>query len=368
MSGEIDPRRVAGYHFRARDYSLVDPAFRWVICPALIRFVPRTVAPNLITLVGNMISFAVFAFLLGLSRSSPEWLQAHPWLFLVPAAGIFAYATLDSLDGFQARRIGASGPLGDFIDHWFDAFAAFMIPVGILVSAYRASGVQVLVMTAACVWFYWATIWARKASGVLTLVGNVDAIVFAAGVHLVTAIAGTGIWQRTIQGIPLGDLLFGGILGFFGAMTAWLMLSNRGRRRDFLGVSASLLLVALWAWCAQGQGAVGLVGHPVVPVLMGLIGVRHTGNLLRNDLAGTRERVAEPALFGTQGMLLLSPFLSPRAARADVQIALATALAVAVAVSLVLQFRETTQALARVLGVRVFTVAPAEPAKVPEES
>ena len=45
------------------------------------------------------------------------------WTFFYSAFAIFAYQTLDSLDGIHARNINASSPLGQLFDHGIDAFA-----------------------------------------------------------------------------------------------------------------------------------------------------------------------------------------------------------------------------------------------------
>lgn len=37
------------------------------------------------------------------------------------AFGLWAYSSLDAIDGKQARRTGTSGPLGEFFDHGCDA-------------------------------------------------------------------------------------------------------------------------------------------------------------------------------------------------------------------------------------------------------
>ncbi|MBP5977864.1 CDP-alcohol phosphatidyltransferase family protein, partial [Brasilonema sp. CT11] len=39
------------------------------------------------------------------------------WIYLFSAACLFFYQTMDNLDGRQARRTGASSPLGQLFDH-----------------------------------------------------------------------------------------------------------------------------------------------------------------------------------------------------------------------------------------------------------
>ena len=55
----------------------------------------------------------------------PSLSGRYPNIFyLIAAVGIFAYQTLDNLDGQQARKIGACSPLGQLIDHGLDSFTA----------------------------------------------------------------------------------------------------------------------------------------------------------------------------------------------------------------------------------------------------
>jgi ethanolaminephosphotransferase len=45
------------------------------------------------------------------------------WTYLLVAFGIFAFQTLDAIDGKQARRTGSSSPLGQLVDHGCDAIS-----------------------------------------------------------------------------------------------------------------------------------------------------------------------------------------------------------------------------------------------------
>ncbi len=44
-----------------------------------------------------------------------------PWVYFVCTGGLFAYQTLDNIDGKQARRTRSSSPLGELFDHVSDA-------------------------------------------------------------------------------------------------------------------------------------------------------------------------------------------------------------------------------------------------------
>ena len=48
------------------------------------------------------------------------------FLIFIFAIGLFVYNTLDNMDGKQARKIGASSPLGLIMDHGCDSMNTFI--------------------------------------------------------------------------------------------------------------------------------------------------------------------------------------------------------------------------------------------------
>lgn len=49
--------------------------------------------------------------------------QAPRWAFFLCGVGLFAYQSLDAIDGKQARRTGTSSPLGELFDHGCDSIS-----------------------------------------------------------------------------------------------------------------------------------------------------------------------------------------------------------------------------------------------------
>jgi phosphatidylglycerophosphate synthase len=95
-----------GYKYSCVDDSILGPLMQpwWNY---VVELVPRTVAPNAITLVGFMAVVVAFEF--------------FPDNYLLLALATFVYQTLDAIDGKQARRTGSSSPLGELFDHGCDA-------------------------------------------------------------------------------------------------------------------------------------------------------------------------------------------------------------------------------------------------------
>ncbi len=106
---------MRAYQYRCNDYSLLTPPFkRWIITP-LIRFIPWAIPANIITFISNGIVYGTLFLAL-----NPQVLGSATPLFI--AAGLMLYLIGDHLDGMQAKRTGTGSALGEFCDHYLDAF------------------------------------------------------------------------------------------------------------------------------------------------------------------------------------------------------------------------------------------------------
>lgn len=71
--------------------------------------------PNLITMVGFTQLIICFCMTVYYSPTLTETLP--PWLLFVNGCALWLRQCLDAMDGKQARRTGASTPVGEFFDH-----------------------------------------------------------------------------------------------------------------------------------------------------------------------------------------------------------------------------------------------------------
>ena len=117
------------YKYRGGDNSV---AYKYVLSPMaqylVDNFTPTWIAPNMITSIGlcfNIMSVVVTLIV------DPTLTNAPNWLPFLTAACFFIYQTLDNMDGKQARKIGASSPLGLLFDHGCDALCAGMTAVSL---------------------------------------------------------------------------------------------------------------------------------------------------------------------------------------------------------------------------------------------
>ena len=109
---------IRNYKYNGTDKSILRRYFvKPYILDKIINYIPKRLAPNLITLTGfffmtfNLIFQIVFdPNLLGDRRVS-----------IVSLVCLFLYYTLDNLDGMQARKTLSSSPLGQMFDHTIDS-------------------------------------------------------------------------------------------------------------------------------------------------------------------------------------------------------------------------------------------------------
>lgn len=132
---------------------------------------PLWVAPNLITFVGWLLIIFSYANML---RYDYTFQQDIPqWCFLLTAGCVWAYSTLDAIDGKQARRTKSSSPLGQLFDHGCDSFstAFFILAVG---QALKLQGLEIFILFVASYVVFWTATWTEYNTGILrTNVGQI---------------------------------------------------------------------------------------------------------------------------------------------------------------------------------------------------
>lgn len=119
-----EKENLSEWSYRVEDHSIVskifDPFWNW-----LVKLVPETVAPNILSLAGLLC--ILYAF-----HISYNYVSDYPNLVSISVLILtFVYMNLDSIDGKHARRTRNSSPLGELFDHSCDnigtAFAALTL-------------------------------------------------------------------------------------------------------------------------------------------------------------------------------------------------------------------------------------------------
>ncbi|BEI80465.1 hypothetical protein CcaverHIS002_0109940 [Cutaneotrichosporon cavernicola] len=190
--------RITPAQFEGLDkykYSSVDKSIlsRRVLTPWwnwLITLFPYTLGPNAITFLGlcfvfgNVLTLAYFDIEYE-GKDLPQWVYAS-WAF-----GLFAYQSMDAIDGKQARRLNMGSALGEMFDHGCDAINTSLE----VVLACHALGLNrswwTVASEVASLLNFYASTWEEYHTGTLYLSafsGPVEGIVMIIVIYIITAV------------------------------------------------------------------------------------------------------------------------------------------------------------------------------------
>lgn len=339
------------YKYSGTDKSLVSkyilgPYWNW-----LVELFPKSVAPNTITLSGLLLVFVNFATLAyvdpGLECATQLKLDgaahtralhaafpsdakllpiaplfanfgipaaaakvdfaptAHaagrclpPWVFYTWALCLFAYQSLDSIDGKQARRTGMAGPLGELFDHGCDAINTTLECVLCCAALNLGRSVWAPASLVATLANFYLTTWEEFHTGTLFLSafsGPVEGILMIVAIYALTgAVGGPIFWDRGILNVtglakidvvadklarfnlPLNDTflvfalfgLLGNIAGSYGNVVQARKARKQSTLTPLLGLAPLLLQIgANIAWIRANSAYILVDPRALLPFL-----------------------------------------------------------------------------------------------------
>ncbi|XP_037820392.1 ethanolaminephosphotransferase 1 [Lucilia sericata] len=205
--------------FEKYKYSSIDTSYLsvYVMHPfwnKCVEFLPRWLAPNILTFVGflmTVINFLLLAYYDWNFDSANQPVNPVPgWVWSVEALNILLYYNLDGMDGKQARRTGTSGPLGELFDHGLDSYSAVLIPI-YMFSLFGSEDLPPIRMFFV-IWnvflnFYLTHV-EKYNTGVMFLPWGYDFTMWGVSLTLfLTTILGPGIWRyRTFFNLSMANL------------------------------------------------------------------------------------------------------------------------------------------------------------------
>ena len=185
------------YQYSGGDSS---PVYKYFLSPlaqfCVDTFMPRTVAPNLVTLFGLIASCTALICTL---YFDPQLEGKGPrWVYLLTGVCVFTYQTFDNMDGKQARRTGSSSALGMLFDHGCDAINAGLmcIPMGAVVATGWSTKIYMCIFSS-FVPFYFQT-WEEYYLGSMVLPpfnGPSEGLLMAAGLCVISFFNGPEFFQ-----------------------------------------------------------------------------------------------------------------------------------------------------------------------------
>jgi len=190
---------IKHYVYQGGDTSFT---YKYILSPfaqfCVDTFVPIWVAPNVVTLSGLLIT--IFVSLLTVVYNPNLTTDCPRWLCFIYAISIFAYQTLDNMDGKQARRTQSSSALGMLFDHSCDVINTVVI--GYLMASAIGTGwtlYSFLGHVAGYIPFFFQT-WEEFHLGSLVLPvfnGPSEGLLMSVAVCLVSAILGPSWWHES---------------------------------------------------------------------------------------------------------------------------------------------------------------------------
>jgi len=164
----------------------------------LTTFLPLWMAPNLVTLLGWFHMIFLWSLITSYAPTAPDW-HTPCWVLLLAAWCLMVYQTMDAMDGKQARRTGASSPLGQLFDHGCDATTVFLVIHSVTsVAGLSGSPFQIVVVMMGIFTFFIAQ-WQEYHLHVLPHAvgpfGVTEQQLMAVGIFVVSGVLGPSMWH-----------------------------------------------------------------------------------------------------------------------------------------------------------------------------
>lgn len=165
----------------------------------LIRRIPETISPNVLTLCGYVMMMTSLLLTMVLD---PYLNDAPKYLPLANFFLMFAYFTFDNLDGMQARKTNSASPLGQLLDHGVDSCCALATSIALSSSlGFGLSRSFVALMLAVMTQFYLVGL-EEKFTGNFVLgriSGASEGVCFVLVLHLVSFVCGKDLFQHMLS-------------------------------------------------------------------------------------------------------------------------------------------------------------------------
>jgi phosphatidylglycerophosphate synthase len=250
------------YSYQNAQESILLPFYRRFVWEPLLDALPRALSPNAITLISTLCCGGSFL----LAATGPD----DPLAMVVAAVLVFAYLTLDNIDGAHARRTARSSRLGEFLDHWLDTFNNGFVVLGACAAAGLPPLVTLGVLAAATLAFL-AVQLELQTTGVFRMgrIGDIEGNTVVCLLYLLLAVTGPGILQSApVPGLPVAAIWLG--VGVSGQAVMTLVSAIRRaeqNRMDLLPCALLFLLLYVWAWAGDLAPAFYLaIGFFVNPI------------------------------------------------------------------------------------------------------
>ena len=241
------------YVYQSAQESILRPYYqRWLWDP-MLSVMPRRISPNALTGISTLCCAGSFVLAATASSSSPAMVAA--------SLGVFAYLSLDNMDGAHARNTGQSSRLGEFLDHWLDTLNNGFVILGACLAVGLSPFFTLLVLSTGTLAFF-AVQLELQHTGVFRMgrVADIEGNTAVSGLYLLIAALGPGFFELTpMSGGPsLAVLLGSGVMG----QALWTFASALWRlqvgRKDTLPLVLYLTALIVWGVLPESDSMTGV--------------------------------------------------------------------------------------------------------------
>lgn len=237
------------YAYQSSQDSILRPYYqRWLWNP-LLEIIPASWSPNSLTLLSTLCC--------GISFLLASFFNSSTLAMLVAAVLVFAYVSLDNMDGAHARRTEQSSRLGEFLDHWLDTLNNGFVTLGACLAVGLGPLMTLLVFSAATLAFFGVQLELRY-TGVFRMgrIADIEGNTAVSGLYILVALFGHSFfsWEIVSEGPTLATLIGLGVMGqalMTLATAAWRL---KDHIQDFFPILLGTGI--LIAWMIQGSFSV----------------------------------------------------------------------------------------------------------------
>jgi phosphatidylglycerophosphate synthase len=288
---------IPEYKYQIKDYSIITPPFKEYIVKPMIRFVPWWIPANIITILSNLCMYiALIIAVYGKSGQKSSYFLA--------ALLIFMYALGDHLDGMQAKRTKTSSALGEFFDHYLDAFNTGVLLMisfalyGITNPYLVAFFLSVNYLAHASVFYeQFKTKWL-----IFEKIGSLEAVLISSGLLLLNCIGPVNAFllSAPIFHLKIIELIF--IVSTIGTIITFIKTLIRAGITEIKFYAFCISLIITTCLCVVYFSWINFSW------IITLSGAFYIGNLMRGHLADGKERLPD---FVIPALLLLAVLIQP---------------------------------------------------------
>ncbi|KAK9876621.1 hypothetical protein WA026_013998 [Henosepilachna vigintioctopunctata] len=323
LLSDIQLKRLGEHQYSCSSCSILDkflqPYWNW-----LVLRVPLWLAPNLITILGLILNIVTALILVWYSPNAKD--GAPRWACALCGIGLFAYQSLDAIDGKQARRTGTASPLGELFDHGCDSISTVFVALSACIAVQLGNQPGWMFFQCFCaITLFYCAHWQTYVSGTLRF-GKVDVTEAQFTIMLILAIStifGPEVWATKVAGFSfrwMHVMCCFFYLGYFQVFLKFLETMARGgcgkNGSTIAGTSVlspvipfSMILVPAFIIYQKSPEHV-YENHPALYVLaFGLVAAKITNRLVVAHMTKSEMDYTDLSLIGPS-MLFLNQYFN----------------------------------------------------------